>query len=111
YAAALKSSLLGVDADTIEKCGVVSEECAREMAAGCKAATGADISVSVTGIAGPLGGTPETPVGTVCFGVADKNGSYTETKSFSSKSDRAKIRRLATAHAIMLALKRLRGEI
>jgi len=91
--------------------GAVSEECASYMAKGARAVIGSDIAVSVTGIAGPGGGTAEKPVGMVCFGIADKSGTYTETKYFRSKSDRSKIRRLTTAHAMMLVIKRLHGEI
>ena len=111
YANEVKENILGVPHETLLRVGAVSEECASYMAAGSRKTCGSDIAVSVTGIAGPGGGTPEKPVGTVCFGVADANGVYTETKHFSGKNDRAKIRRLTTAHAMMLAIRRLRGEI
>jgi nicotinamide-nucleotide amidase len=70
YTPELKRALLGVSPETIEKHGVVSEETAREMAAGARRATGATVAVSVTGVAGPEGGTKETPVGTVCIGFS-----------------------------------------
>lgn len=111
YANEVKENILGVSADTLSEFGAVSEQCAGEMARGVLDRLSADIAVSTTGIAGPGGGSEKKPVGTVCFGVADKNGVYTETKHFSRKADRAKIRRLASAHAMMLMLKRLRGEI
>ena len=111
YANDVKINVLGVPAETIGTHGAVSEECAGYMAAGARNVCGADIAVSVTGIAGPGGGTDEKPVGTVCFGIADENGIYTETKHWSGKNDRAKIRRLTTAHAMMLTIRRLRGEI
>lgn len=111
YANEVKEAVLGVPHDTLERVGAVSEECAGYMAQGSRRATGADIAVSVTGIAGPGGGTPEKPVGTVCFGVADEKGVYTTIRHFNGRNDRAKIRRLTTAYAMMLVIRRLRGEI
>ena len=69
YANEVKESLLGVSPDTLEQYGAVSEECAREMVLGLEAKFHADINVSVTGIAGPDGGTEEKPVGTVYVGL------------------------------------------
>ncbi|MBM6405771.1 competence/damage-inducible protein A [Phycicoccus sp. CSK15P-2] len=65
YSNEAKASLLGVSAGLVERMGAVSEEVARAMADGVRARTGADIGVSVTGVAGPTGGTPEKPVGLV----------------------------------------------
>lgn len=70
YSNELKVRLLGVAEDTIRKYGAVSEECAREMAQGVKKLTGADVGLGVTGIAGPAGGTPDKPVGTVWIACA-----------------------------------------
>lgn len=70
YSSELKKSLLGVRPETLELHGVVSEETAREMAEGARRATGSTVAVAVTGVAGPDGGTAETPVGTVCVGFA-----------------------------------------
>jgi len=70
YANSAKMKLLGVRRETLERHGAVSEETAGEMAAGALNAFGADVAVSTTGIAGPDGGTPEKPVGYVCFGLA-----------------------------------------
>ena len=77
YANDLKQRLLGVRAETLERHGAVSEETAAEMAAGVRSALGADFGISITGIAGPDGGTPEKPVGTVCFGLTRAEGTVT----------------------------------
>lgn len=68
YSCRIKNEILGVDTDVIEKYGVVSSEMALEMVRGIKRISSADVCVSVTGIAGPSGGTPEQPVGTVYIG-------------------------------------------
>ena len=69
YANEAKESILGVAHETLEKFGAVSEETAREMAAGAARAANAETAVGITGIAGPDGGTPEKPVGLVYTGV------------------------------------------
>lgn len=74
YAYEAKVRLLGVSWDTLEKYGAVSQETALEMAAGVRQALGADIGVSVTGIAGPGGGTPEKPVGLTWIGLSTPDG-------------------------------------
>jgi nicotinamide-nucleotide amidase len=73
YSNQAKARLLGVDPATIEAHGAVSEQVATEMARGCLLNSGADIAVATTGIAGPGGGSPEKPVGTLCVGVASKS--------------------------------------
>jgi nicotinamide-nucleotide amidase len=75
YANEAKTSQLGVQAEVLEKHGAVSAEVAQAMAEGALRASGADIAVAVTGIAGPTGGTAEKPVGLVYFGLAKKDGS------------------------------------
>jgi nicotinamide-nucleotide amidase len=71
YANAVKQSVLGVEADVLDEYGAVSEPVAVQMAEGVRAALDADVGVATTGIAGPTGGTPEKPVGTVWLGYAD----------------------------------------
>ena len=70
YSNASKQDLLQVSLDTLNRHGAVSEECAAEMVVGALVNSLADIAVSVTGIAGPNGGSDDKPVGTVCFGWA-----------------------------------------
>jgi len=74
YANAVKVNQLGVDPDDLERHGAVSEPVARQMAQGARQQLGADIGVSTTGIAGPTGGTPDKPVGTIWVGYADAEG-------------------------------------
>ena len=69
YANELKMRFLGVSPETLERFGAVSRECAEEMVSGICARTRSDAGISVTGIAGPGGGTPEKPVGLVYIGV------------------------------------------
>ncbi|MDX2074942.1 MAG: CinA family protein [bacterium] len=76
YANAIKQGVLGVSENTLIAHGAVSEAVAGEMALGAIRVLGADIAVSITGIAGPSGGTPEKPVGLTFIGLADKNGIY-----------------------------------
>ncbi|MHB9025809.1 MAG: competence/damage-inducible protein A [Armatimonadota bacterium] len=81
YSNDLKQSLLGVSPATLEAHGAVSEATAREMAEGIMRATGASVGISITGIAGPDGGTPEKPVGLVYLGLARAGGPTQVTRS------------------------------
>ena len=98
YANALKIRLLGVAPELLETRGAVSLETARAMAQGARAAAAADFAVSITGIAGPAGGTPEKPVGLVFIGVAAPHGTATFKHHFSGS--RAEIRQAATEAAL-----------
>lgn len=84
YANHAKTDLLGVSPDTIQKYGVVSEPVAAEMAAGAAKRAAAQVGVGISGIAGPGGGTPTKPVGTVCFGFCINGVTHTETVHFGS---------------------------
>ncbi len=75
YSNESKRELVGVSAETIDSCGAVSPEVARELAAGVRDRLSSDIGVGVTGIAGPEGGSEEKPVGLVCFAVSGAEGS------------------------------------
>lgn len=85
YAISVKEKILGVPAETIESCGVVSSEVAAAMAEGVRRVTGSDYAVSTTGLAGP-DGDERNPVGTVWIGTAGPNGTKTSRKTF--KNDR-----------------------
>ena len=100
YANAAKQRILGVQPATLERFGAVSPECAREMAAGVRRISGADYGVSVTGIAGPDGGTAEKPVGLVYIGVSDENG--TIAREFRFRGNREWVRTLACGNALNL---------
>lgn len=82
YANEAKIEFLGVDANTVLKYGVVSEEVAYEMAKGVAGVAKSEIGVGVTGIAGPGGGTAKKPVGMVCFGFSVNGEVKTYTKQF-----------------------------
>ena len=104
-----KREMLGVKGATLEKHGAVSEETAREMAAGALASSHAQISVAVSGVAGPSGGTPEKPVGTVCLAWAAKGGRpCSETACFAG--DRETVRRQAVERALRGVLELLASE-
>ena len=91
YVNSAKEHILGVTRETLEKHGAVSSECAEEMACGARRVYGADVAMSVTGIAGPGGGSEGKPVGTVWFGLATKDGAETFRRRFDG--DRAAVRR------------------
>lgn len=98
YANEAKENLLGVKSETLARCGAVSGECAREMALGAARAAGADWAVSVTGIAGPGGGTAEKPVGTVWIGVAHRGAA--QAREYHFRGQRQWIRKLSVVNAL-----------
>lgn len=105
YSNAAKTELLGVPVELITTHGAVSEPVARAMAAGARAHAPVQVSVAVTGVAGPGGGSAAKPVGTVWFGWATPQGVETECVRFDG--DRAAVRQATVAHALAGLLQRL----
>lgn len=108
YANFIKHKIVGVREETLATYGAVSDRTAAEMARGIRLLSGADIGISTTGIAGPLGGTQYKPVGLVYIGVSTEMGLRTEKMLLGENSaDRERIRELATAAAMYFALREL----
>ena len=105
YSNDAKMRRLGVNAETLDTVGAVSEECAREMAEGARAAAKADFALSTTGYAGPDGGEPGKPVGTVFVALASADG--TVVKRLSLFGDRDRIRHTAMLSALDLLRRKL----
>ena len=94
-----KREMLGVKEAALDKHGAVSEEVVRQMVEGALASSHAQVAVAVSGVAGPAGGTPDKPVGTVCFAWGMKDGNpRSETKRF--PGDREAVRRQSVEHAL-----------
>ena len=106
YSNEAKMEMLGVDADTLARHGAVSEATAMAMAEGAIRASRADLAVAVTGIAGPAGGTPDKPVGTVCFAWAVRGGP-TAAATHRLGGDRAAVRRASVIIALQGLIDRL----
>ncbi len=106
YDNAVKVALLDVPASLLEQYGAVSAEVARAMAEGARHRLGATWAVSVTGIAGPDGGSAEKPVGFVCFGVAGPSITVAVAKKFPDFG-RERIREMAAAHALRMVLEQM----
>jgi nicotinamide-nucleotide amidase len=101
YSNAAKTELLGVPAELIHAIGAVSEPVARKMAEGALQRSHADIAVSVTGVAGPGGGSADKPVGLVCFGLAQR-GKPVASERHVFQGDRTGVRAAAVAKAFEL---------
>ncbi|HET9820047.1 MAG TPA: CinA family protein [Rhodanobacteraceae bacterium] len=99
YSNGLKQSLLGVAASTLEQHGAVSRECALEMVRGALERLASDVAVAVTGIAGPTGGTPDKPVGTVWIAWQCRGGDA-RAELFHFDGDRDAVRRRTVAAAL-----------
>lgn len=105
YAYEAKVRILGVSWDTLEKFGAVSEETVLEMARGVRAALAADIGISVSGIAGPTGGTPNKPVGTTWIGVSSPKKEY--ARQFLFQGNRLAIKEQAAQAVLQLLAEHL----
>lgn len=105
YSNEMKSGLLGVSPETLNRWGAVSHECAVEMALGARKAGAADVGISVTGIAGPDGGTPDKPVGTFYLGLATPDA--TLTRGFFLPGQRGWVKTLAAMQALDLLRRHL----
>lgn len=108
YSNDAKREMLGVREETLARHGAVSEETAREMAAGALAASRAQVAVAITGVAGPTGGTPQKPVGMVCFAWA-LPGARVESVTKRFDGDREAVRRQSVVFALEGMLERLRN--
>jgi nicotinamide-nucleotide amidase len=103
-----KREMLGVKVETLERHGAVSEQVVKEMVVGALAASHAQVAVAVSGTAGPAGGTPEKPVGTVCLAWALRNGEpIAETRHYAG--DREAVRRQSVARALEGVLQLLKA--
>jgi nicotinamide-nucleotide amidase len=100
YSYEAKEALLGVNPRTLEHAGAVSEETVLEMVSGALARFGAGVAVAVTGIAGPSGGMPDKPVGTVWIGWK-RRGGYAHARLFHFPGDREAVRRQTVAAALI----------
>ena len=109
YTYVSKREMLGVKDVTLDRHGAVSEEVVREMAAGALARSHARVAVAVSGVAGPAGGTPDKPVGFVCFAWGMKDGKpRSESQRFSG--GREAVRRQSVKHALKGVLVLLKSE-
>jgi nicotinamide-nucleotide amidase len=107
YSNAAKKKFLGVQAETLERHGAVSKPVAREMADGARQQTQANYALSVTGIAGPSGGTPEKPVGTVFVGLAGPSGTVVQRQF--NPYDRDTFKQVTTQQALELLRQAIRS--
>ncbi len=109
YSNEAKASLLGVSWDTLNTKGAVSRETVIKMAQGARKVFNANIAVSVSGIAGPGGGTPDKPVGTVWVGLATPSGE--EARHFVWEGDRIRNKQLSSEAALQFILDYLEGRL
>jgi nicotinamide-nucleotide amidase len=109
YANSVKTGVLGVDPEVIEKFGAVSSECVAQMADGVRRLTGSDFSVATSGIAGPGGGSDTKPVGLVWIGVSSQKG--TETLKVLCKEGRKQNIERFSAYAMDTILKKIQNEL
>ena len=108
YSNEAKMELLGVSPDTIAAHGAISAETVLAMAKGAVERARVDVAVSITGVAGPGGGTPQKPVGFVCFGIATRTAAHSECQHVPG-ADRNEIRHAAMRYALHLLVTEARG--
>lgn len=109
YANEVKERVLGVCPETLAVVGAVSSETAAQMVEGVRELMKVDLAVSLTGIAGPDGGSALKPVGTVWFGAANRDWTKTEVKVFSGNRD--EVRAQAIDHALDILIKLAKGTV
>ncbi len=109
YSDEAKINLVGVKRETLDSFGAVSEETAAEMATGVREKFGADMGVSITGVAGPGGGTEEKPVGLTCFGLDDGANPFSRSVTF--YRDRRFNKELSAQTALNSVRLRITGQI
>ena len=105
YSNEAKQQMLNVNPTTLAHYGAVSEEVVREMALGALISSKADYALSISGIAGPAGGSEDKPIGLVWFGLASKKRIWAESKTFNG--DRDQVHAQAVQHAVQLLLSKL----
>ena len=108
YSNEIKERDLGVAADVIARHGAVSAQTARAMATGARLRLGVDVAVSVTGIAGPGGGSDEKPIGLTYIGIADRDG--VDVRRYAWTGDRTANKRSSAAAALTLMIERLEDD-
>ena len=109
YSNAAKVRVLGVDAGIIEVQGAVCAEVACQMADGVRRAAGSDVGIGITGIAGPTGGSPEKPVGTVFMGISFPGKGVLESRHFRFEGDRTAIKEETVETALAWLCKVISG--
>lgn len=109
YAYEAKVRLLGVKWETLEAYGAVSSQVVSEMATGVRRAMAADIGIAISGIAGPGGGTPEKPVGLVCFALSDSDRIWTSKQHF--PGDRVDVKKQAADYILQHLITYLEGRL
>ena len=109
YSNQSKVSRLNVDEHTLAECGAVSEETVSQMAEGVRLSSNSMYGAAVSGIAGPEGGTPEKPIGTVWFAISSENGTYTWLKHF--KGSRSVIQKRAQQFLYAKIVLRISGKL
>jgi len=108
YSSAAKMAMLGVPEATLRQFGAVSRQTAQAMASGALARADVDLTVAITGIAGPGGGSAEKPVGLVHFAVATKDGGLTHREKRYGDVGRSEVRRLSVIEALDMLLEQAR---